>query len=56
MSHSTDFFDLKTQLGNYLNTIDAEIAALQAKRDVIAAAITLSQTCGDHCEANGIGD
>lgn len=56
MSHSTDFYTLKAELGNYLITIDAEIAALQTKRDILVAAIELTQTCGDHCEANGIGD
>jgi len=56
MSHATNFFDLKAQLGNYRDTIDAEIAALQAKRDILSAAIELTQTCGEHCEANGIGD
>lgn len=35
---------------------DAEIAELQAKRDILSTAIELCSTCGSHCEANGIGD
>jgi len=56
MSHATDFFDLKAQLGNYRDTIDAEIATLQAKRDILSAAIELCSTCGGHCQENNIGD
>ena len=56
MSHATDFYNLKAQLGNYRDTVDAEIAELQAKRDILTAAIELCSTCGGHCEANGIGD
>ena len=56
MSHSTDFYNLKAELGYYLNLIDDEILELQKKRNILFTAIQLAQTCGEHCDSNNIGE
>jgi len=54
-NHSTDFYNLKTNLQTYLDTVNEEIAALEVKKVALQNAIELTQTCGDHCANNDIG-
>ena len=53
--HSTDFYNLKTNLQEYLNTVNEEIASLEVKKVALQNAIELTQTCGDHCANANIG-
>lgn len=55
-NHSEDFFQLKTKLGAYLDTINSEISELEARKNILLAAIELTQDCGDHCLNNNIGE
>lgn len=54
-NHSTDFYELKTNLQGYLDTINEEIAALEVKKVALQNAIELSHTCGAHCSNHNIG-
>ena len=53
--HSTDFYNLKTNLQEYLNTVNEEIASLEVKKVALQNAIELSHTCGAHCSNHNIG-
>jgi len=54
-NHSTDFYNLKLNLQEYLDTVNEEIAALEVKKVSLQSAIELTQICGDHCAHSNIG-
>ena len=54
-NHSTDFFSLKANLQDYLNSVEAEIAELEIKKTSLQNAIELSVICANHCAENNIG-
>jgi len=56
VDHSTDFYNLKANLQGYLDIVNEEIAALEVKKVALQNAIQLTQTCGDHCLNNNIGE
>lgn len=53
-NHSTDFYNLKSNLQAYLDTINDEIAALEVKKVALQNAIDLSNDCGLYCTNHNI--